>query len=145
MRISCIKKEFCATPFSSVSLPCPIFKKIAEESDLYVHCAIIEVEGLSCMEAIRVGLVPIIAKGKLTATSQFALSEKSVYTAKKPKELARRIDYWLAHEEERKEEAVRYKGMDRTYDINKSVSQLISMFEDAIAKKEAKLLKRKKK
>ncbi len=139
------KKGILRYPVQFGFFALPDLQKLAEESDLYVHCAIIEVEGLSCMEAIRVGLVPVIAKGKLTATSQFALSEKSVYTAKKPKELARRIDYWLAHEEERKEEAVRYKGMDRTYDINKSVSQLISMFEDAIAKKEAKLLKRKKK
>ena len=110
----------------------PDLQKLSLASDLYIHCAIIEVEGLSCLEAIRVGLVPIIAKGSKTATSQFALSEKSVYTEKKPKELAAKIDYWLTHEEERKAEAERYKETDVAYDIQKSISELKIMFEDAI-------------
>ena len=35
----------------------------AARSDLYVHAARIEVEGLSALEVLRRGVVPIIARG----------------------------------------------------------------------------------
>ena len=100
--------------------------------DLYIHCAFIEVEGLSCMEAIQVGIVPIIAKGKYTATSQFALSEKSVFREKDAKDLASKIDYWLDHDEERKIEAQKYIGLGNKYNIDYSIKEIIKMFEDAL-------------
>jgi 1,2-diacylglycerol 3-alpha-glucosyltransferase len=105
----------------------------AATSDLFVHCAYIEVEGLSCMEAIQTGLVPIIAKGRYTATSQFALDPESTFQARKPKLLARRIDYWLSHEKERHEEAAKYVGLGQNYSIDKSIKAIIEMFNDAIA------------
>ena len=111
----------------------PTLQNYAATSDLFVHCAFIEVEGLSCMEAIQTGLVPIIAKGRLTATSQFALNPESTYQARKPKLLARRIDYWLSHEKERKEEALKYVGLGEKYNIDYSIKAIIKMFEDAIA------------
>ena len=100
--------------------------------DLYIHCAFIEVEGLSCMEAIQVGIVPIIAKGKYTATSQFALSEKSVFRERDAKDLASKIDYWLDHDEERKIEAQKYIGLGNKYNIDSSIKEIIKMFEDAL-------------
>lgn len=100
--------------------------------DLYIHCAFIEVEGLSCMEAIQVGIVPIIAKGKYTATSQFALSEKSVFRERDAKDLASKIDYWLNHDEERKIEAQKYIGLGNKYNIDYSIKEIIKMFEDAL-------------
>ena len=100
--------------------------------DLYIHCAFIEVEGLSCMEAIQVGIVPIIAKGKYTATSQFALSEKSVFRERDAKDLASKIDYWLDHDEERKIEAQKYIGLGNKYNIDYSIKEIIKMFEDAL-------------
>jgi 1,2-diacylglycerol 3-alpha-glucosyltransferase len=107
----------------------PTLQNYAATSDLFVHCAFIEVEGLSCMEAIQTGLVPIIAKGRLTATSQFALNPESTYQARKPKLLARRIDYWLSHEKERKEEALKYVGLGEKYNIDYSIKAIIKMFE----------------
>lgn len=105
---------------------------ISAAADLYIHCAYIEVEGLSCMEAIQTGLVPIIAKGKYTATSQFALSEKSIFKEKDPRDLANKIDYWFSHDAERKEEAKKYIGIGQKYNIDNSIKELIKMFNDAI-------------
>ena len=107
-------------------------QKLSCSVDLYIHCAFIEVEGLSCMEAIQVGIVPIIAKGKYTATSQFALSEKSVFEERNPKDLASKIDYWLDHDEERKIEAQKYIGLGNKYNIDYSIKEIIKMFEDAM-------------
>lgn len=109
-------------------------QKFSSTADLYVHCAYIEVEGLSCMEAIQIGLVPIIAKGKYTATSQFALSEKSTYQQRDPRDLASKIDYWFDHDEERKQEAKKYIGIGEKYNIDYSITQLKKMFLDAYNK-----------
>ena len=105
---------------------------IYRKSDLYIHCATIEVEGLSCMEAIELGLVPVIATGKLTATAQYALSDNSKFKARNARELARRIDWWLEHDSERRAEARKYLGMGKQYVIHKSIKQLIKMYEDVL-------------
>lgn len=107
-------------------------QKIAQEADLYIHSAFIEVEGLSCMEAIQTGLVPIIAEGKLTATSQFALSDNSKYKARRPKDLALKIDYWLSDDEARYNESLKYKNISSTYNIDYFIDEMIKMYEDAI-------------
>lgn len=115
-------------------------QNISLQSDLYVHCAFVEVEGLSCMEAIQTGIVPIIAKGKYSATSQFALSEMSTFNKKDAKELGAKIDYWLDHEEERKNEAKKYLGLGEKWNIDYSIKELEKMFEDAIEKNKEKNL-----
>ena len=110
----------------------PELQAIYRQADLYIHCAIIEVEGMSCMEAVQTGLVPIIAEGKLTATPQFARSRESLFRERDAKELAERIDYWLSDHDRRKREAARYSGMGSEYDIRRSVEQLQRMYNDAI-------------
>ena len=107
-------------------------EQIYHKSDLYIHCATVEVEGLSCMEAIELGMVPIIATGELTATAQYALSDKSKFRARNAKELAKRIDWWLEHDAERRAEARKYLGMGRQYDIHKSIDKLVQMYEDVM-------------
>ena len=110
----------------------PELKAIYRQADLYIHCAILEVEGMSCMEAVQTGLVPVIAEAKLTATPQFALSSESIFHAGNAKELAERIDYWLSDDNRRRAEAERYIGMGSEYDIRKSIVQLQQMYRDAI-------------
>ena len=43
-------------------------RNLAAKADLAIHCATIEVEGLSIMEAMQQGVVPIIADGPITGT-----------------------------------------------------------------------------
>ena len=107
-------------------------QNLAKDADLYIHAAFVEVEGLSCLEAIQTGLVPIIAEGKQTATSQFALSKESIFKARKPKDLASKIDFWLSNDYRRIEEAEKYKYFNVKYDIDKSIDELIKMYEDAV-------------
>ena len=111
-------------------------RNLYAQSSLYIHCAYVEVEGLSCLEAIQTGLVPVIAEGEMSAASQFALSPESLFPAKDPKVLAQRIDYWLSNDDRRREEAEKYTAYREQYDIKKSVTQLIEMYEDALAMKE---------
>lgn len=97
----------------------------SREADLYVHAARIEVEGLGALEVLRHGVVPVLARGPLTATSQFALSEESVFEAGNPRSLARAIDAWIDRgDEARRSEAARYRGVGQWYDIRSCVGEL---------------------
>ena len=107
-------------------------KRLYSEADLYIHCATVEVEGLSCMEAIQTGVVPIIARGGLSATAQFAKNEMSVYPERRPRILAQRIDYWLSHDGEREAEAKKYVNSGTDYNIRYSINELMRMYEDAL-------------
>lgn len=100
----------------------------AEQADLYIHAAFIEVEGLSCLEVLRHGVVPVIAHSPLTATSQFALDAHSRFKARDPKALARAIDYWFSDNERRQTEAQKYLNIGAHYDINDCVSRLESVY-----------------
>ena len=111
-------------------------RKLAAKSDLYIHCATVEVEGLSALEALQQAVVPVIAKGELTATSQFALDEHSLFPTKDPEALAACIDYWLDHPVERQEMGWRYAESTEEYDIHKSIAALIDMFRLSMESKE---------
>lgn len=105
---------------------------IYRQADLYIHCATVEVEGMSCMEAIESGLVPIIAKGKLTATHQFSNHADNLYREHDAKDLAKKIDFWLSDDKRRALEAKKYINKGEEYDIGKSITALQKMFKDAI-------------
>ena len=107
-------------------------RQLAASADLCIHCATIEVEGLSIMEAIQQGAVPIIAAGRYTGTSQFALDRRSVFPEKNPEALAHRIDYWLSHPKERWEMGQKYVSSMERYKIENSVDMLLDMFQQAI-------------
>ena len=114
-------------------------KQLYAESDLYIHCATVEVEGLSCMEAIQTGLVPIIADAGLSATAQFAKNSMSVFPERDAKALAERIDYWLSDDARRHAEEKKYVNAGAEYDIKYSISDLMEMYEDAIKTYDAQL------
>ncbi len=107
-------------------------RKLAAQADLCVHCATIEVEGLSIMEAMQQAVVPIIAAGRYTGTSQFALNRYSVFPEQNPESLAHRIDYWLQRPRERWEMGWRYARHMEQYDITHSVDALVNLFQKAI-------------
>lgn len=106
--------------------------QLVRSSYLYVHCAWVEVEGLSCLEAMREGIVPIIAEGPLIGTSSFALCRESLYPVGDSRALAERIDWWIEHPEERNEMAQRYADSARAYDIDRSAEALIKMYRTAL-------------
>ena len=108
---------------------------LASEADLCAHCATVEVEGLSIMEALQQGAVPVIAEGHLTGTSQFALDDRSIFPERDARELAAKIDWWFSHPQERWEQGKRYVASMQQYDISRSAETLISIFKNVIAGK----------
>jgi len=103
--------------------------RLSSEAYLYIHCAWVEVEGLSCVEALREGIVPVIAKGRLTATSQFALDERSIFPVFDAKALAEKIDWWIEHREEHDRMRKLYAESVKKYDQTISTAKLIEMYK----------------
>lgn len=114
--------------------------RLYNQADLYVHPAEAEIEGLVCTEAISCGLVPVIAKAKMSAASQFAIDERSVFKSKNVKELTQKVDYWIEHPEERAEMKQRYCKKAAEYSLDNSVDKLEQVYAAVIkAQRRAKV------
>lgn len=105
-----------------------------QKCDLYVHSAVVEIEAISCLEAIACGTVPVIADSDLSATPQFALDGRSLFQSDNAADLAKKIDYWYEHKKERREMEKKYAAFARTeYCLEKSLAKAEIMFADEIS------------
>ncbi|MBO7586919.1 MAG: glycosyltransferase [Bacteroidales bacterium] len=105
-------------------------------ADLYVHSGEVELESLSCLEAMSSGLVPLISCSTQSATSQFALDCRSLFAPRKPRLLAQKIDFWIEHPEIRKEMERKYAEFAKQYSIAESVSHFEAMLLEEISENE---------
>lgn len=103
-----------------------------KSADLYVHTAEAEIEGISALEAISSGLVPIVADARTSATKQFTLDDRSLFKVRDDKALQKKIDYWLDHPEEREKASKAYQTYMKNYNIDHAISLLEEMFKEAI-------------
>jgi 1-acyl-sn-glycerol-3-phosphate acyltransferase len=106
--------------------------ELIQKTDIYIHASDAEIEGISCMEAFSAGKVPIISDSKKSATSQFALDERSLFRRGSYLDLRDKLDYWIEHPEEREQMAKEYAKLGKSYNISHSVLKMIQMFNDAL-------------
>ena len=107
-------------------------RQLAAKADLAVHCAFVEVEGMSITEALQQAVVPVIATARYSGTDTYALDEHSTYPAGDAKALAERIDYWFDHPQKRWAMGFRYAQSMQKYAIHKCAQELIKIFQKAI-------------
>lgn len=110
----------------------PELIRLIHSCDLYVHASVVEIEAISCMEAFSCGLVPVICDSDRSATRQFALDARSLFTPDDPDDLARKIDYWIEHPAEKAEMSAAYARQGDTYRVSESVRRAEEMFEEVI-------------
>ena len=101
--------------------------RVVNCADLYVHPAEIEIEAISCLEAISCGLVPVISDSPRSATRFFALDEKNLFFCNDSRDLAARIDYWLDHPEEKAARSRAYLGYTREFDFDACMDRMERM------------------
>lgn len=107
--------------------------QVLRSCDLLVHPSIADIESLSVIEAMACGLVPIIASSELSATSQFALCDESLFAVRDCAMLANRIDWWLDDDERRRQWGQRYAERARErYSVASSVQAFAQMARDAM-------------
>lgn len=114
----------------------PIFKfynrneiiDILNYCDLYVHPAVDELEGIACLEAIACGKMTIVSDSENSATKEFAVDKKCVFKHKDAIDLARVLDYWIEHPEDRIEYEQKYLKSSAVYkqeDCMQKMEQMI--------------------
>ncbi|MFN0175251.1 MAG: glycosyltransferase [Saprospiraceae bacterium] len=91
-------------------------------SDLFVHCAAVEVECMTALEAMACGLPLLIADAPLSATKQFALSERHLFSTEE--ELTRKIDFWYENPEMLRQAKAQYLEFVKQYRIEASFKKL---------------------
>ncbi len=119
----------------------PLFKffsrtellNMINSADLYVHPAEIEIEAISCLEAISCGLVPIISNSPRSATRFFALDEKNLFECNDSTDLAKKIDWWLTHPKEKAERSKEYLGYTKQFDQDACMEAMEQMLLDVAA------------
>ncbi|MBR2770860.1 MAG: hypothetical protein IKD78_02415, partial [Bacteroidales bacterium] len=94
-------------------------------------------EAISCIEAFATGLVPVISNSEYSGTPQFALDGRSLFVPDRPKDLARAIDWWLDHPEEKAKMEIEYAEYAKRFNIDESVRQCERMFQEAIEENNA--------
>ena len=103
--------------------------KILNYADLFVHCSIIDLESLSCLEAIGSGMVPLIAKAEKSASSQFALDERSHFPAEDVSALTQKIDFWIEHPDELEKMKSKYIKFSKQYSAEAITSAVINVYD----------------
>lgn len=106
--------------------------KILQFSDLYVHTADVEIEAISCLEAMACGLVPVISNSPISATKQFAITENNLFANGDSDDLARKIDFWIEHEDEKQNNSKLYAEYAQNYNIQSCITQFEEMLQAAI-------------
>ena len=118
--------------------------KVINFCDLYCHPAEVEIEAIACLEAIKCGLVPVIANSPKCATKAFALDGRSLFKVNDSRDLAAKIDYFIEHPEARAELRERYLNESENFDQNACMEQmeqmLLNVAQKAKAAEEAKAL-----
>ena len=95
--------------------------------DLYVHPAIIELEGIACIEAISVGKLVITSDSKKSATKGFVVDDKCIFRHGNANSLAKTIDYWLSDNYKRKWAEDAYFASRDLYDLDKCMDKMEEM------------------
>lgn len=109
--------------------------KYLNTADLFVHSSIVELESLSCLEAVGCGLPCLISDSKYSAASQFALDDRFIFGTDNPESLAEKIDYWYENREELRSNELKNKVLEEAehYRFAKAVSEVETFLTEAVA------------
>jgi len=102
-------------------------------SDLYVHTSEVEIEAISCLEAISCGIVPVINDSPKSATRYFALTPNNLFSLNNPTDLAKKIDYWIEHPEEREKNIALYAPFAHRFDFDHCMEEMEKMILNVAA------------
>jgi 1,2-diacylglycerol 3-alpha-glucosyltransferase len=112
--------------------------KALNSADLYVHTSEIEIEAISCLEAISTGLVPVINNSPKSATVAFALGEHNLFKKNDYRSLTNQIEYWIEHPEKKKECAKKYSTYVGQFNFDVCMDKMEAMILDTIKKNKEK-------
>jgi 1,2-diacylglycerol 3-alpha-glucosyltransferase len=97
-------------------------------ADMYVHGSIVELESLSCLEAIGCGLPCLIGDSSYSAAPQFAMDERFLFRRDDAHDLAKKIDYWYEHKDELRVSRAKVLEMAEQYRFEKCLDRMEEIY-----------------
>jgi 1,2-diacylglycerol 3-alpha-glucosyltransferase len=102
-------------------------------SDMYLHSSVIELESLSCLEAIGCGLPCLIGNSPNSASIQFALDDRFIFEMDNADALAAKIDYWYERRELLREIKQKVLRMAEQYRFDKCIDEIEAFHWEILA------------
>ena len=115
-------------------------RSVLNYTDIYVHASDFEIEGISAIEAITCGALPLISDSRLSATNAFSLNDQiCLFKHGSARDLRKKIEWIIEHPETVKELKQAYALSAPKFALSRQVQAMEEMFEAAVEdKKEGK-------
>ncbi len=138
-----VKEKHYKKLASSLPVP-PLFKfysrteiiDVLNYADMYVHPAEMELEGISCLEAIACGKLTIVSSSPRSATRGFAIDNSCIFKNRNAKDLARVIDFWIDNPQKRKFYEQKYLEQSIVYEQNECMKRMEEMITEVYNEKQ---------
>jgi glycosyltransferase involved in cell wall biosynthesis len=101
-------------------------------TDLYLHASVLEVESLSCLEAIGCGLPCLIGNSPNSAASQFAQDDRFIFEMDNADELASKIDYWYENRNKLPDIRETILRTAKLYRLNRCIDLIEVFYQDVV-------------
>lgn len=119
----------------------PLFSYVSQQelirlfntAHLFIHASEVELEGMAVLEAIGCGLPALIANSDSSASPQFAINEKFLFSAGDPDDLSTRIDYWYDNRDELKTAKQQYLEKAQQYSFTACAQKTEDLYRRILA------------
>lgn len=101
-------------------------------ADIYVQASEIETEGMAPLEASACGAPLLIANSPKSASTQFVLSDNSLFNYGDANDLSQKFDYWIERPEELHKLRAQYAKEAEKYQISKIVDVIEDKYYELI-------------
>jgi glycosyltransferase involved in cell wall biosynthesis len=101
-------------------------------ADMYLHASVVELESLSCLEAIGCGLPCLISDAPNSAAPMFALDDRFIFETDNPDVLAAKIDYWYENRELLRDMKNQVLQMAEEYRFARCMDEMESFYRDIV-------------
>ena len=109
---------------------------IINQCDLYCHPSEVEIEAISCLEAIACGLVPIISDSPRSATKAFAIDKMCLFNCNNSQDLANKIDYFIDNPQELSDLRNKYLKESERFEQTYCMDLMEQMLKEVVLEKE---------
>jgi len=103
-------------------------------ADMYLHSSEIELESLSCLEALGCGLPCLIADSPNSAASQFGMDDRFIFKMDDADDLARKIDFWYENRQELKGMREKTLAFAEPFRMRNSIDAMERLYEDMLSR-----------
>ncbi len=103
--------------------------------DMYVHPAVVELEGIACLEAIKCCKLTLVSDSDSSATKELVPDERCVFRKHCARDLARLIDWWMDNPGEKQLLETKMQLADTVRYVDECMLQMDKMIEEVYARK----------